>query len=41
MMRKSPGDLLNGYLEHTFPDLDEEDRSLIHQSFDRVVGSAR
>jgi exonuclease SbcD len=41
MMRRSPGDLLNGYLEHTFPDLDAQDRTLIYQSFDRVSGSGR
>jgi DNA repair protein SbcD/Mre11 len=39
MVRRSPGELLNGYLDQTFPDLDDEDRSLIHASFDRVSGS--
>jgi DNA repair protein SbcD/Mre11 len=41
MMTRSPGELLNGYLEHTFPDLDQDDQDLIHQSFNRVSAGAR
>jgi DNA repair protein SbcD/Mre11 len=41
MMTRSPGELLTGYLEHTFPDLDQDDRDLIHQSFNRVSAGAR
>jgi len=39
MVRRSPGELLNGYLDQTFPDLEDEDRSQINACFDRAVGS--
>ncbi len=40
MMRRSPGELLNGYLDDTFPELEQHDRSLILESFDNVARSA-
>lgn len=39
MVRRSPGELLNGYLDDTFPDLDDHDRLLINGSFDKMAGS--
>jgi exonuclease SbcD len=39
MVHRSPGELLNGYLDDTFPDLDDHDRSLINGSFDKMAGS--
>jgi exonuclease SbcD len=39
MVRRSPGELLNSYLDQTFPDLEDEDRSQINACFDRAVGS--
>jgi exonuclease SbcD len=40
MMRRSPGELLSGYLEATFPDLDQEDQLQIFKDFDQVARSS-
>jgi exonuclease SbcD len=39
MMRRSPGELLGGYLEATFPDLEHADRLQIFEDFNQVIGS--